>query len=167
MKPTQAHGLRLFIVSHKSKSYQKNSMLCSTATTMTTTASTEPFPEVPGYCVTGKLGDGSDSQVFACYRKGTKNGAPERFAAKVVCKRRDRRWIKEEVAARERRSRMEIRVLELLKGVPHVVSMHEWFETDEALYIILEFAEGGDLFDALYGSELNPTTQIDEEQARR
>jgi serine/threonine protein kinase len=109
---------------------------------------------IPGYVVTGKLGSGSDSEVYECVDKKTGRKA----AVKVIRK--------DQAPERLERSRKEAEVLELLDH-PHVVKMHEWFETDEALYIVLECAGGGDLFEVLYSHELNPSQTVLEERCAR
>jgi serine/threonine protein kinase len=115
----------------------------------------ESFPQVPGYVVTGKLGSGSDSEVFKCRKKNSK----KTLAVKIITKNQG--------AERLERSRKEVEVLSLLQHHPHIIRMHEWFETDDALYIVLENAEGGDLFEVLYSNELNPTQSVLEEECAR
>jgi serine/threonine protein kinase len=109
---------------------------------------------IPGYVVTGKLGSGSDSEVYECVDKKTGT----KVAVKVIRK--------DQAPERLERSRKEAEVLELLDH-PHVVKIHEWFETDDALYIVLECAGGGDLFEVLYSHELNPSQTVLEERCAR
>lgn len=112
--------------------------------------------KIPGYVVTGKLGSGSDSEVYECVKD--KDPMARKVAVKVIRK--------DQAPERLVRSRKEAEVLELLDH-PHVVKMHEWFETEDALYIVLECAGGGDLFEVLYSHELNPSQTVLEERCAR
>lgn len=116
----------------------------------------EPGGKIPGYVVTGKLGSGSDSEVYECVKK--KDPMARKVAVKVIRK--------DQAPERLERSRKEAEVLELLDH-PHVVKMHEWFETEDSLYIALECAGGGDLFEVLYSHELNPSQTVLEEKCAR
>jgi serine/threonine protein kinase len=112
--------------------------------------------KIPGYVVTGKLGSGSDSEVYECVKD--KDPMARKVAVKVIRK--------DQAPERLVRSQKEAEVLELLDH-PHVVKMHEWFETEDALYIVLECAGGGDLFEVLYSHELNPSQTVLEERCAR
>jgi serine/threonine protein kinase len=124
-----------------------------------------------GYSVIGKIGSGSDSDVYECIERKTRR----RVAVKIIPKRHPESKLRPPKSLltgseqdRLERARREAKVLELLGDHPYIVSMQEWFETEEALYIVLEHAGGGDLFEALYSHELNPTqTVLQEHCARR
>lgn len=116
----------------------------------------EPGGKIPGYVVTGKLGSGSDSEVYECVKK--EDPMARKVAVKVIRK--------DQAPERLERSRKEAEVLELLDH-PHVVKMHEYFETEDSLYIALECAGGGDLFEVLYSHELNPSQTVLEEKCAR
>ncbi|ELR18909.1 protein kinase domain containing protein [Acanthamoeba castellanii str. Neff] len=101
----------------------------------------EPGGKIPGYVVTGKLGSGSDSEVYECVKK--EDPMARKVAVKVIRK--------DQAPERLERSRKE-------------AEMHEYFETEDSLYIALECAGGGDLFEVLYSHELNPSQTVLEEK---
>ena len=85
------------------------------------------------------IGHGASSEVFAARIKGS----GESVAVKRVFKRRCC------VGARAtRRLRDEVRVLSSLKH-PNVIDMREVWETPTELYIVMERAHGGELFDRI------------------
>mmetsp|Transcript_9585 Transcript_9585/g.30691 ORF Transcript_9585/g.30691 Transcript_9585/m.30691 type:complete len:588 (+) Transcript_9585:66-1829(+) len=85
------------------------------------------------------IGHGASSEVFAARARATRKSV----AVKRVFKRRCC------VGARAtRRLRDEVRVLSTLKH-PHVVEMLEVWETPTELYIVMERALGGELFDRI------------------
>lgn len=124
---------------------------------------------IPGYYVTGKLGSGSDSEVYECIEKST----GRQVAVKVIPKHGPGGRAPPPCATtsnkedRLERSRREAEVLESLGDHPNIVRMHQWFETEDTFFIVLEHAGGGDLFEVLYSHELNPTQTVLEERCAR
>jgi len=91
------------------------------------------------YEIGGVIGRGASSEVFSVRKISTGEGA----ALKRIHKSRSC------VSARAtRRLRDEVRVLSTLRHA-HIVQMREVFETPTALYIIMERAMGGELFDRI------------------
>ena len=85
------------------------------------------------------LGKGSFGKVVLVQRKsGSKSG--ERHAMKVLKKSKLRR------AKQVERTKTERRVLEVCDGHPFIMSMFYAFQTEEKLYIVLEYCPGGELF---------------------
>ncbi|OZJ06237.1 hypothetical protein BZG36_00835 [Bifiguratus adelaidae] len=89
------------------------------------------------YRVTRKvLGVGSFAVVKECVEKSTNTP----FALKVI--------MKKAVNGKEHMLTTELNVLKWVHH-PNIVSMHEIFETTEALYIVTDLASGGELFTQL------------------
>merc|ERR1719281_657521 len=99
-----------------------------------------------GHYLLGKnLGEGT----FGTVRYGTHILTGERVAVKVPEKDRIK-----EAADVERVSR-EMRILKLVKH-PHVIQLYEIIETPRQLYLIMEFASGGELFDYIVSHQRVP-----------
>jgi serine/threonine protein kinase len=58
------------------------------------------------------------------------------------------------------RIQREIRLLKLLHH-PHIVQIHDVFETTEFIYIVMEYAPGGELFDYIVACK-----RVKEKEAR-
>lgn len=82
------------------------------------------------------LGKGSFGKVVLVQKKGTDN----RYAMKVLKKSKLRR------AKQVERTKTERRVLEVCENHPFVMNMSYAFQTEEKLYIVLEYCSGGELF---------------------
>ncbi|CAK0910362.1 unnamed protein product, partial [Prorocentrum cordatum] len=74
----------------------------------------------------------------------------ERVAIKVLEKERI-----VEVADVERVAR-EIHILKLIRQCRHIIQLYEIIETPRQLYLIMEYAPGGELFDAEHGRAEEP-----------
>lgn len=95
-----------------------------------------------GHYVLGKtIGEGTFGKV----KLGTHILTGERAAVKVLEKERI-----VEVADVERVAR-EVHILKLIRH-PHVVQLYEIIETRKQLYLIMEYASGGELFDYIVAS---------------
>ncbi|KAJ7345506.1 hypothetical protein JRQ81_001456 [Phrynocephalus forsythii] len=84
---------------------------------------------------TKELGRGK----FAVVRKCIATSTGQEYAAKFLKKRRRGQDCKAEVLH-------EIAVLELTKPSPHVVDLHEVYETTNEIILVLEYAAGGEIF---------------------
>lgn len=106
---------------------------------MSTTASSAARPRTKsiGHYILGKtIGEGTFGKV----KKGTHILTGEHVAVKVLEKERI-----VEVADVERVAR-EVHILKLIRH-PHIVQLYEIIETRRQLYLIMEYASGGELFD--------------------
>lgn len=104
-----------------------------------TTATQEVRPRTKsiGHYILGKtIGEGTFGKV----KLGTHILTGERVAVKVLEKERI-----VEVADVERVAR-EVHILKLIRH-PHIVQLYEIIETRRQLYLIMEYASGGELFD--------------------
>ncbi|XP_005796758.1 serine/threonine-protein kinase 17A-like [Xiphophorus maculatus] len=95
----------------------------------------EPFSAI--YELVGKeLGRGK----FAVVKKCTEKATGKQYAAKFLRKRRKGADCRMDIFN-------EIAVLELAKANPYVVGLHEVYETNSEIILILECAAGGEIFD--------------------
>ena len=96
-----------------------------------------------GHYVLGKtIGEGTFGKV----KVGTHILTGEKVAIKILEKEKII-----DVADVERVSR-EIHILKLIRN-PHVIQLYEIIETHRQLYLIMEFASGGELFDHIVESQ--------------
>jgi calcium/calmodulin-dependent protein kinase I len=88
---------------------------------------------------TGKtLGQGSYGMV----KEGVKISTGEKFAVKMISKKLMR--------GREQLVINEINVLKKIsKGHPNVVTLHDYFESPNNLYLVMDLCTGGELFDRI------------------
>ena len=88
---------------------------------------------------TGKtLGQGSYGMV----KEGVKISTGEKFAVKMISKKLMR--------GREQLVINEINVLKKVsKGHPNVVTLHDYFESPNNLYLVMDLCTGGELFDRI------------------
>ena len=88
--------------------------------------------------VSKKLGSGASGTVFLAFSRV--NG--QKLALKCIEKKKMYTIGKPDLLARE---------VSLTKKAnhPNVIKLHEIFETDETLYLVLEYAAGGELFDKI------------------
>ena len=93
-----------------------------------------------GYSLGRVLGEGRFSQVVL----GTNDATGEFFAVKVI----DRTALEEDEEAGEA-LRVEVEVLKRAASHPHIVALHAVIRTPEAIYLVMELMEGGELFDAI------------------
>lgn len=82
-----------------------------------------------------ELGRGKFAVVRKCIAKST----GQEYAAKFLKKRRRGQDCKAEILH-------EIAILELTKPSPHVVNLHEVYETTNEIILVLEYAAGGEIF---------------------
>lgn len=90
------------------------------------------------YMVSKKLGSGASGTVFLAFSRV--NG--QKLALKCIEKKKMYTIGKPDLLARE---------VSLTKKAnhPNVIRLHEIFETNETLYLVLEYAAGGELFDKI------------------
>ncbi|KAI8832562.1 calmodulin-dependent protein kinase [Chytriomyces cf. hyalinus JEL632] len=88
---------------------------------------------------TGKtLGQGS----YATVKEAVKISTGEKFAVKVISKKL--------MAGREHLILNEIEILKKVsKGTHHIVTLHDYFETPNNLYLVMDLCTGGELFDRI------------------
>ncbi|KAI8610309.1 CAMK/CAMK1 protein kinase [Chytriomyces sp. MP71] len=88
---------------------------------------------------TGKtLGQGS----YATVKEAVKISTGEHFAVKVISKKL--------MAGREHLILNEIEILKKVsKGNHHIVTLHDYFETPNNLYLVMDLCTGGELFDRI------------------
>ncbi|XP_030309759.1 serine/threonine-protein kinase 17B isoform X2 [Calypte anna] len=105
------------------------------ATSLQTQIKTDNFHNF--YMLESKeLGRGRCAVVRKCTAKST----GQEYAAKFLKKRRRGQDCKAEILH-------EIAVLELMKSNPHIVNLHEVYETANEIILVLEYAAGGEIFD--------------------
>ncbi|KAM8725113.1 serine/threonine kinase 17a like [Acanthopagrus schlegelii] len=113
-----------------SAAMNKNGMV----TKIHTRIRTEPF--TANYDLVGReLGRGKFAVVKKCIEKAT----GKQYAAKFLRKRRKGADCRMDILN-------EIAVLELAKANPYVVALHEVYETNTEIILILECAAGGEIF---------------------
>ncbi|KAF9580360.1 hypothetical protein BGW38_003031 [Lunasporangiospora selenospora] len=126
------------------------------ASTAQTSARTRPAPAPPAvvpckYKTGRELGNGSYAVVKEAFHVGhatrLSSSFPliqtgERFAVKIISKRL--------MAGKEHMIRNEIAVLQRIsRGHAHILTMVDFFETHNNLYLVMELAEGGELYERL------------------
>ncbi|KYO33671.1 serine/threonine-protein kinase 17B isoform A [Alligator mississippiensis] len=82
-----------------------------------------------------ELGRGRCGVVRKCIAKSTS----QEYAAKCMKKRRRGQDCKAEILH-------EIAILELTKSSPHIINLHEVYETANEIILVLEYAAGGEIF---------------------
>jgi len=87
------------------------------------------------------VGDEIASGTYGKVHRGLQRETNRRVAIKIVSKL-------EKTDAFIASQRREIEILSLLKH-PNVVELLDWFEDKKSFYLVLEYLEGGDLFDFL------------------
>ncbi|KAJ3107959.1 hypothetical protein HK100_003500 [Physocladia obscura] len=110
-------------------------------------ASLSPFPEhhdlvVANYRIDETIGQGTYGKV----KLGIHVDTSEKAAIKII----EKSQIKS--AKQVARLQREIRFLKLLHH-PHIVRVYDVIETDAFIYIVTEFAEGGELFDYIVANK--------------
>eukprot|EP01104_Vermistella_antarctica_P017386 TRINITY_DN615_c0_g1_i1.p1 TRINITY_DN615_c0_g1~~TRINITY_DN615_c0_g1_i1.p1 ORF type:complete len:130 (+),score=27.71 TRINITY_DN615_c0_g1_i1:596-985(+) len=114
-----------------------------------------PIHRVGPYILGKALGAGSTGRVKLGFHKDT----GEKVAVKIV----DKEYLTQRPNMRKKLER-EIAVMKLLDH-PHVLKMYDVYETDHYLFLILDYVEGGELFDylvhkgSLDSSERAPSTR--------
>eukprot|EP01133_Synstelium_polycarpum_P007863 gene7863-9228_t len=91
------------------------------------------------YIIQGTLGTGNFSIVKQCIKKTT----GEMFAVKIIDKKKY--W---HMSSTRNQTESEINILKQIKH-PNIISIIEIFDTERYLYIVLELATGGELFDKI------------------
>lgn len=82
------------------------------------------------------IGDGNFAIVKECRHRETKQA----YAMKVIAKSK--------LKGKEDMVDSEILIIQSLSH-PNIVKLHEVYETDTEIYLIMEYVQGGDLFDAI------------------
>uniref|UniRef100_A0A8C6MNC4 non-specific serine/threonine protein kinase n=1 Tax=Moschus moschiferus TaxID=68415 RepID=A0A8C6MNC4_MOSMO len=82
------------------------------------------------------IGDGNFAVVKECRRRGTRQA----YAMKIIDKAK--------LKGKEDMVDSEILIIQSLSH-PNIVKLHEVYETDAEIYLIMEYVQGGDLFDAI------------------
>ncbi|XP_029364133.1 serine/threonine kinase 17a like [Echeneis naucrates] len=110
---------------------------------------TEPFKS--SYDLVGKeLGRGKFAVVKMCIEKAT----GKQYAAKFLRKRRKGTDCRMDILN-------EIAVLESAKANPYVVALHEVYETNTEIILVLECAAGGEIFDQCVDENNDAFTEKD------
>ncbi|RKP10166.1 putative calmodulin-dependent protein kinase type 1 [Thamnocephalis sphaerospora] len=106
---------------------------------MTDSAAANNVVVVPCKYKTGRvLGQGT----YATVKEAVHIETGERFAVKVLNKKL--------MAGREHLIRNEITVLKRVsQGHPHILALRDYFETQNNLYLVMDLASGGELFDRI------------------
>ena len=103
---------------------------------------TRPIEEK--YLFGEKLGAGNFAIVRKCARlKPDDDGNSDDVAVKTL-----KKSALQKPSAMEN-FRSEIRALKQLRGHPHVISLHEVYETPENFHLVMELVTGGELFDRI------------------
>ena len=89
------------------------------------------------------LGEGAHSRVFLCEHKLTVC----RFAVKML----EKKLLKKDM---KNRYMKEIKMMHSFIN-PYIIHVHEYFEDDERIYIVMEYCAGGNML-----SELNQRIKI-------
>ncbi|XP_066543381.1 serine/threonine-protein kinase 17B [Amia ocellicauda] len=109
---------------------------------------TEPLDSL--YEVTaGELGRGKFAVVKKCVEKAT----GKEYAAKFLKKRRRGKDCRADIVH-------EIAVLEATRANSRVINLHDAFETDHDIVLLLEYAAGGEIFDHCVSEERLPERHI-------
>ncbi|XP_076359550.1 serine/threonine-protein kinase DCLK1-like isoform X1 [Tachypleus tridentatus] len=100
-----------------------------------------PLPSLPRqitqlYDVGRLIGDGNFAVVHHCIEKVTQ----KEFALKIIDKTK--------CAGKEHLIASEVAIMRRVKH-PNIVHLHEEFDVDNELYLVMELVKGGDLFDAI------------------
>ena len=85
------------------------------------------------------LGDGNFAVVKECRHRETRQA----YAMKIIDKSK--------LKGKEDMVDSEILIIQSLSH-PNIVKLHEVYETDAEIYLIMEYVQGGDLFDAIIES---------------
>ncbi|KAB0365492.1 hypothetical protein FD754_009648 [Muntiacus muntjak] len=85
------------------------------------------------------IGDGNFAVVKECRHRGTRQA----YAMKIIDKAK--------LKGKEDMVDSEILIIQSLSH-PNIVKLHEVYETDAEIYLIMEYVQGGDLFDAIIES---------------
>jgi len=109
-----------------------------------------------------KIGDELGSGAFAQVKLAVCRSTGKKFAIKIVDKNKFR--LKNH-STRPNALKDEVNILKKLKH-ENIIGVHEVFENDEKLQIILELVEGGDLFDLIIKYYDSHNRGFDEQKAR-
>ncbi|XP_038605434.1 serine/threonine-protein kinase 17B [Tachyglossus aculeatus] len=102
------------------------------------------------YTLTSReLGRGKFAVVRQCVSKSTSR----EYAAKFLKKRRRGRDCRAEIVH-------EIAVLDLTKASPRVITLHEVYETDRDIILVLEYAAGGEIFNLCFPEVAVPEQDV-------
>ena len=97
--------------------------------------------DISGYRIIEKLGSGGMAIVYLAEHAKLK----KKVAIKILEKS------KIEDAADVERVAREIHILKLIRH-PNIIQLYEIIETPKCLYLIMEYAQGGELFDYIVAS---------------
>lgn len=90
------------------------------------------------YDLREEIGVGSTSTCYRCIRKSDQ----KEFACKVI----DKREVEQKFTGLLDQFNIEMKILIMLNH-PNIIKLHDSFETNECVFIILEMMKGGELFD--------------------
>ncbi len=111
------------------------------------------LPNVPGYQAIKLLGQGSDGKVYKAFHTFSKT----EVAIKAVVKHKHNNTHLEQIKDQPRSGRVHraSREAKILKKLDHpfVLKVLDTVETAQHYFLIMQYAENGDLFDFLYESE--------------
>jgi len=111
--------------------------------------------EIRGYRLLSKLGSGSDAEVYL----GHDTKRSREVAIKVVSKQGNS-------TEKVKRVRKEAANMAALNHA-NVIKLFDFFETEEDMFLVMEYAKSGDMFEALYSPKLNPSQTVFEEDCAR
>lgn len=102
-----------------------------------------PAPIREKYIVSRQIGRGTYGEVRLCFLRGTCS----RYAMKIVAKKH---FADPNIEAQIFNQKIQSECA-ILQGLNHptIIRIHDVFDTNEALFIILELVEGGELFDRI------------------
>lgn len=98
------------------------------------------------YIVSKEIGRGAYGEVKLCFIRGT----CDRYAMKIIAKKHFT-FLGAQAQNFNRQIESECAILRRLNH-PCVIHVHDVYDTSDAVYIILELAEGGELFDRVVAS---------------
>ncbi|KAJ2591763.1 MAPK-activated protein kinase Srk1 [Coemansia sp. RSA 1722] len=93
------------------------------------------FPTIEGYTVLGRVGEGAFSKVY----RARQNATGEDVAIKAICKTGL-------TAVQIANINKEVAIMESLRH-PRIIKLHGFCESRDYFYLVMEYAEGGELFD--------------------
>ena len=92
-----------------------------------------------------ELGEPLGTGAFAVVKQCVNRETGEKFAMKIIEKKK---FMLNHASRRGEALMDEVRILQRLNH-PHIIAIHDVFETERQLYLVLELVTGGDLFDKI------------------
>ncbi|KAJ1898379.1 MAPK-activated protein kinase Srk1 [Kickxella alabastrina] len=93
------------------------------------------FPTIDGYTVMGRIGEGAFSKVY----RARQNATGEDVAIKAICKTGL-------TAVQTANIHKEVAIMDSLRH-SRIIKLHGFCESHDYFYLVMEYAEGGELFD--------------------